>query len=64
MNDQNLLKYKGWRCNTLTINTIQYEFYPYKLQVCDLKDFKNPVHLHKTIRCLLVGNVINDLKFN
>ena len=64
MNNEKLLKYKGWICNKLSINTIEYEFYPYKVQLCDAKEFNNNVHIRKTIRCLLIGNLINDLKFN
>ena len=64
MDNKKLLKYQGWRYNTLTINTIEYEFYPYKVQLCDVKEFNNNIHLDKTIRCHLIGNLVNDLKFN
>lgn len=64
MDNKNLLKYKGWRCNTLTINTIEYEFYPYKLLFCNNEDFNNNVYLHKIIRCLTIDGVIVDLKLN
>ena len=64
MDNKNLLKYKGWKCNIMTINTIEYEFYPYKVMVCDNKDFNNVVYMYKKIRCFICEGVIKDLKFN
>lgn len=64
MDSKNLLKYKGWKSSKLSINTIEFEFYPYKVIFCDNKDFNNEVYLHKTIRCIIFDGVIIDLKFN
>ena len=64
MNSKNLIKYKGWRYTTLSVNTIEYEFYPYKLLLCSNEDFNNNVYLHKTIRCLIFEGIIIDLKLN
>lgn len=64
MDDKNLLKYKGWRYTTLAINTIEYEFFPYKIAICNINDFNNKIYIHKTIRCLIIEDVIKDLKFN
>lgn len=68
MNSEKLLKYKGWRLNKLTMNTIEYEFEPYKLEICNIDEFNNEINnevtLHKTIKCLVFRGVIIDLKLN
>jgi hypothetical protein len=64
MNNENLLKYKNWKCNNMTIKTIEYEFYPYKIIICDPKEYENEVYLHKKIRCILKDGLITNLKFN
>ena len=58
------VKYKGWKYNNMTIKTIEYEFHPYKVIICDCKQFNNEVYLHKTVRCLINDYLIIDLKFN
>ena len=64
MNSDKLLKYKGWRLNKLTMNTIEYEFEPYKLEICNIDEFNNEIYLNKTIRCLVFRGIIIDLKLN
>lgn len=64
MNNENLLKYKNWKCNNITIKTIEYEFDTYRVMICDFKEFNNKVYLDKTIRCLINEYLIIDLKFN
>jgi len=59
-----LYKYKGWKYNTMAINTIQHDFHPYKVILCDENDYNNDVYLHKTIRCVAFEGIIADLKFN
>ena len=39
MDNKALEKYIGWRFNKMTINTIEYEFHPYKVIICDLNEF-------------------------
>ena len=64
MENENLLKYKGWKCNTLAINTIEYEFQSYKVILCENEFFNKEIYLHKTIRCLVHKDIIIDLKLN
>ena len=64
MDNEKLLKYIGWRLNKLTMNTIEYEFEPYKLEICNIDEFNNEIYLNKTIRCLVFRGVIIDLKLN
>lgn len=63
MDSGKLLKYIGWKCNALAINTIEYEFYPYKVLICDIEEYNRKMHLRKTIRCLTFEGAILDLKF-
>lgn len=64
MNTENLLKYIGWKCNNMTIKTIEYDFHPYRVMICNYTEFNNEDYLDKTIRCLINGYLIIDLKFN
>jgi hypothetical protein len=64
MDNKNLLKYKGWKCNIMTIKTIECEFHPYRVMICDFKQFNNEIYLHNTIRCFINEYIIIDLKFN
>ena len=64
MDNEKLLKYIGWRLNKLTMNTIEYEFEPYKLEICNIDEFNNEIYLNKTIRCLVFRGIIIDLKLN
>jgi len=65
MESNKLLKYLGWRCTELTINTIEYEFYPYELLLFnDLKEYNDKIYIYKKIRCLVENDFIIDLKFN
>lgn len=50
MDDNKLLKYIGWKCTKLAINTIEYEFRPYKLLLFyDLEDYKSKIYLYKKL---------------
>ena len=64
MDNKNLLKYKGWRYNALTINTIEYEYFPYKILLCDNLEFNTEIYLYRIIRCLVFDGIIVDLKLN
>lgn len=67
MDSNKLSKYKGWVLNNLTMNTIEYEFQPYKLKlydIDDINDFNNEYYLDKTIRCLVFRGIIINLSFN
>jgi len=65
MDSKNLLKYMGWRCTKLAINTIEHEFYPYEL-LCfyDLKEYNSKIYIYKKIRCLIENGYIIDLRLN
>ena len=64
MENENLLKYIGWKCTILAVNTIEYEFHPYKIIICDPKEYENEVYLHKKIRCVVKDGIITNLKLN
>lgn len=65
MNNNKLLKYIGWKCTELAINTIEYEFRPYKLLLFyDLEDYKSKIYLYKKIRCLVENDIIIKLMLN
>jgi len=65
MESNKLLKYIGWICSELTINTIEYEFYPYKLLIFyDLQEYNRQIYMYKTIRCLVENNCVTHLKIN
>jgi hypothetical protein len=64
MDNKDLEKYIGWRFNKMTINTIEYEFYPYKVIICDIKDFNGEGFLDKKIRSFVIEGLIKDIKFN
>lgn len=63
-NNNDLEKYIGWKCNNMTINTIEYEFRPYKSIICDINSFNEVIFLNNTIRLLVIERVIKDIKFN
>jgi len=64
MDNQNLLKYKGWKCNIMTIKTIEYDFHPYKIMICNIEQFNNEINLYNTIRCLIENGYIINLRLN
>lgn len=64
MDIENLLKYKGWKCSLMTITTIEYEFHPYRIIICDDIEFNNENYLDKTIRCVVKDDLITNLKLN
>lgn len=65
MDDNKLLKYIGWKCTKLAINTIEHEFYPYELLVFyNLEEYKNKIYIYKKIRCLVENNIIIHLMLN
>ena len=47
MNNENLLKYKNWKCNNMTIKTIEYEFDTYRVMICDFTPL-DISHVRKT----------------
>ena len=61
MESENLSKYIGLKCTILTVNTIEYEFYPYKIIICEPKEYDNEIYLHKKIRCLIKDGFITNL---
>jgi hypothetical protein len=64
MEGEKLLKYIGWRCTLLAVNTIEHEFYPYKILICDANEYNKENYLYKKIRCLLSDGFITNLKIN
>ena len=65
MDIEKLLKYKNWLLNSMTINTIEMEFYPYKLKVYNKYNFYKNVYKSITIRCMLNDeNRIHNLSPN
>lgn len=65
MDIEKLLKYKNWLLNSMTINTIETEFYPYKLKVYNKYNFNKNVYKSNTIRCMLNDeNRIHNLLLN
>lgn len=65
MDNNKLLKYIGWKCTELTINTIEYEFKPYKLLLFyDLEEYRNKIYIYKKIRCLVENDIIIHLMLN
>ena len=64
MDGEKLFKYIGWRCTLLTINTIEYEFYPYKILICDTNEYNSDISLPKIIKCLVKDGFITNLKLN
>lgn len=64
MNNQQLNKYIGWKWCSITKNTIEAEFRPYHVIQCDISYFNSEVFLGNTIRCLVINNVIIQIKLN
>ena len=64
MDNKALEKYIGWRFNKMTINTIEHEFHPYRVIICDFNEFNREYFLDEKIRSFVIEGQIKDIKFN
>ena len=47
MDSEKLFKYICWRCTILAVNTIEHDFYPYKMLICDTSEHNNKNYMYK-----------------
>lgn len=59
-----LSKYVGLEYNEKLKQQIEFQFKPYKLEICNYQDLNNEIYIKNVIRCILDKGVIKILTFN